>query len=74
MDPALSLSSALIRDAYSQTNFDARIKSLKRARRELEIDPFFKTMVDEMVIYQTFMKDEVIRSKGQRRIDTTIAD
>jgi hypothetical protein len=50
------------------------MKSMKRARRELEIDPFFKSILDDMIAYQTSMKDIVLLSKGQRRIDTTTAD
>ena len=50
------------------------MKGLKRARRELEVDPFFKSMLDEMIAYQTTMKDMAINSKGQKRIDTTTAD
>lgn len=73
-EPGLRLSSELLRDAFGQTNFDARMKGIKRARRELEIDPFFKSMLDDMIAYQTSMKDIVIISKGQKRIDTTTAD
>lgn len=50
------------------------MKGMKRARRELEIDSFFKSMLDDMIAYQTSMKDIVIASKGQKRIDTTTAD
>jgi hypothetical protein len=50
------------------------MKGLKRARRELEIDPFFKSMLEDMISFQTSIKEIVIISKGQKRIDTTTAD
>jgi hypothetical protein len=64
----------LLRDAFNQTNFEARLKMIKRARRELEIDPFFKSMLDEMANYQEYMKEQVVLTKGKKRVDITVAD
>ncbi len=47
---------------------------IKRARRELEIDPFFKSMLDEMANYQEYMKEQVVLTKGKKRVDITVAD
>ena len=74
VDPALTLSSSLLREAFNQSNFDVRLKLIKRARREMEIDPFFKTMIDEMVNYQEYMKQQVVLTKGKKRVDITVSD
>ena len=45
-----------IRQAFEQSNFQIRIKMLRRARREIEDDEFFGGMLDEMVAVQEHME------------------
>lgn len=68
------VSLTLLRHAFNQKNFEIRMKHIKRARRELEVDPFFKVMVDEMLQVQEGMKLIYIRSQGAKRVDTPIGD
>lgn len=42
LDPGLMAACAHIKQAYNQINFDVRISNLKRARREIENDLFYK--------------------------------
>lgn len=61
-EPGLTLAGKLLRQGYDQSNFEVRMKMIKNARREIEMDTFFKSCLDEMIGVQEKMKDIVIAS------------
>ena len=49
VDPGLTIARALLIDSFKQSDFELRIKQFKNAKRELECDNFFKSIIDEMI-------------------------
>ena len=55
-DSGIGVGLVALRQAYEQSNFQIRIKMLRRARRDIEDDEFFGLMLDEMVAVQEHME------------------
>lgn len=70
-EPGLAIAITSMMQAYNQTNFDLRIKHVKRAKRELECDAFFKGMLEEMIQVQESLRQAQSRELG---VDASNAD